>query len=371
MLPLPVPVRGGTINELRGFLNVGDQAWILILGWLIATFRPRGPYPLLALFAEQGSGKSTTVGLIRSLIDPNAAPLRADPNATHDLMIGANNSWCLAFDNLSTIPSWFSDALCRLCTGGGFAVRELFTDDGEVIFNAQRPVILTSVEEIASRSDLLDRCLVVSLPSIPEDQRRPESEILAAFEAARPRILGALLDAVSTGLRNLPDVKLSKLPRMADFAIWCTSAESGFGWEQGTFQTAYDQLRSETNEIALEALLVSRPLLEILEGGTEWTGTVSELLGEIEAKVSDQVKLQKGWPKNGRALSGHLSRLAPNLRSADWLVTNERTSRHRTWTFRRMTQTSRDHADSNSACVTDSGCGNMQIDATKSQSPLP
>lgn len=40
-------------------------------------------------------------------------------------MIAANNSWCLAYDDLSHVPPWLSDALCRLSTGGGFATREL------------------------------------------------------------------------------------------------------------------------------------------------------------------------------------------------------------------------------------------------------
>ena len=60
----------------------------LVVAWLLSTLRPRGPYPLLALFAEQGSGKSTAGKLIRSLVDPNAAPLRSEHRDARDLMIG-------------------------------------------------------------------------------------------------------------------------------------------------------------------------------------------------------------------------------------------------------------------------------------------
>ena len=49
-------------------------------------------------------------------------------------MIAANNSRLLAFDNLSGIPAWLSDALCRVATGGSLAVRQLYTDDEEVLF---------------------------------------------------------------------------------------------------------------------------------------------------------------------------------------------------------------------------------------------
>jgi hypothetical protein len=339
MLPLPIPESGGTIDQLRGFLNVDDPTWRLIVAWLVATLRPRGPYPILALFAEQGSGKSTTGRLLRELIDPNAAPLRAEPSDGRDLMIAANNSWCLSYDNLSHVPPWLSDALCRLSTGGGFATRELYTDQDEIIFDSQRPVLLTSIEEVASRSDLLDRCLIVWLPAIPEDRRRAEAELLSAYDRVRPKILGALLDAVSTALRRLPSVKLPGLPRMADFALWATAAETSFGWDSGTFIAAYNGNRESANEVALEASSVARPLLDLLDEQEQWSGTASELLIALEPKVTDQVKRQNSWPKNGRSMSGHLKRLSPNLRAAGWQVEFHREAKQRVVTIQRAQET--------------------------------
>ncbi len=252
MLPLPKPECGGHVDELRGFLNVDDSTWTLVVAWLVTALRPNVRFPVLALFAEQGSGKSTTGRLLRELVDPNAAPLRAEPRDARDLMIAANNSWCLAFDNLSYVPSWLSDALCRLSTGGGFATRELYTDQDEVIFDAMRPILLTSIEEVATRSDLLDRCVIVWLPAIPEDRRRPEAELIEAFREVRPRIFGALLDAVAGALRDLPETEVSGLPRMADFALWATAAESALGWSKGTFMAAYNSNRASANHLSLE-----------------------------------------------------------------------------------------------------------------------
>jgi hypothetical protein len=282
MLPLPTPIRGGTVDQLRGFLNVNDDTWRLIVAWLVATLRPRGPYPVLALFGEQGSRKSTAGRLLRGLVDPNSAPLRAEPRDGRDLMIAANNSWCLAYDNLSHVPPWLSDALCRLSTGGGFATRELYTDQDEMIFESQRPVLLASIEEVATRSDLLDRCLVIWLSAIPEDLRRPEAELYAAFEEVRPLILGALLDAVVTALRQLPNIKLSSLPRMADFALWATAAETSFGWDRSAFLTAYQGNRQSANDVALEASSVARPILELLDDQGDWSGTASELCPQLK-----------------------------------------------------------------------------------------
>ncbi len=178
------PVQDGNIEELRGFLNLGtddDQPnqWRLLVGWLLMALRPTGPYPVLCLYGEQGSAKSTAVRMLRSLVDPNTSPLRAEPRDTRDLAIAASNQWCVSLDNLSRIPVWLSDALCRLATGGGFSTRELYSDGEEYVFDGQRPVILNGITEIATRGDLMDRALVITLPPIPDEKRLPERELCA------------------------------------------------------------------------------------------------------------------------------------------------------------------------------------------------
>jgi hypothetical protein len=363
MLALAAPETTGNVAQLRGFLNVEDDTWRLVIAWLIATLRPRGPYPILALFAEQGSGKSTIGRLLRELVDPNSAPLRAEPKHGRDLMIAANNSWCLAYDNLSHLPSWLSDALCRLSTGGGFATRELYTDQDEIIFDSQRPVLLTSIEEVATRSDLLDRCLTVWLPPIPEDRRRAEAELLAAFQKARPQILGALLDAVAVGLRRLPSIQLPALPRMADFSIWVSATEEGLGWPHGTFMAAYKANCDSANELALEASIIAPPLLELLEAQGEWSGTSSDLLMALESRVTEQTKREKAWPKNGGSLSGKLQRLAPNLRKKGWILDKDRSSKRRWWTMRRDEDAPKSASASSSGSSQPGACESMQTDA--------
>src|SRR5215217_794982 len=189
MRPLPLPVRGGSIKVLRSFLNVGSEGdFVLVVAYLLAALRHRGPYPLLVLSGEQGSAKSTFSSLLRALLDPNTAPLRALPREDRDLFIAASNGHVLAFDNVSGLPAWISDTLCRLATGGGFAVRQLYSDQDEVLFDAARPVILNGIEDIVTRPDLADRAVFLTLEPIPEEPRRPEQELWAAFDAERPRI---------------------------------------------------------------------------------------------------------------------------------------------------------------------------------------
>src|SRR6476469_2631796 len=167
------------------------------IAWLLATLRPRGPYPLLAISGEQGSAKTVLSKMLKALVDPNMAPVRALPREERELMIAANNGYLLAFDNRSNLPAWLSDALCRLASGGSFAVRQLYTDDDEVLFRAARPLLVNGIEDIIGRSDLADRAIFLTLGPIGEEQSRSETELWREFEVARPAILGALLDATA------------------------------------------------------------------------------------------------------------------------------------------------------------------------------
>lgn len=315
MQALPIPTTGGRLDDLRQFVNVTDDDWPLLLGWLVATLRPTGPYPILALHGEQGSAKTTTAKLLRAIIDPNAAPVRCEPREPRDLMIAATNGWVVAFDNLSHIPSWLSDALCRLSTGGGFSTRTLYENDEETIFDATRPVILTGIEEVATRSDLLDRCVIINLPTIPEGRRLPESQFWPAVEAALPGILGAVLDAVAAAVCNLASTSLQRLPRMADFALWATAAEPGLGLRAGEFIEAYAGNRAVANEQALESSPVATYILQLVQAG-DWEGTSSDLLDKLDAMATDKCRAARNWPKSPRGLSGIVKRLAPNLRAA-------------------------------------------------------
>lgn len=312
---LPAPVRGGSLEELRPFLNLAtEDDWRLAVAFLLAALRPPGhPYPVLGLHGEQGSAKSTAARLLRLLIDPSTVPLRAAPRDVRDLMISASASWVVSLDNLTQLQPWLSDALCRLSTGGGFATRELYADEEEILFEAQRPVIINGIEELATRSDLLDRSLLIQLPTILPEARRPEREFWNAFDEARPRILGALYDAIACALGNSASTELPRLPRMADFAIWVTAAEPALAWEPHSFLDSYEHNRGQGNELAIDASLIGASLRDLAAIGFE--GTATELLHRLTASVDDATARHAAWPKNGRKLSGELKRLAPNLRA--------------------------------------------------------
>jgi hypothetical protein len=314
MLPLPMPQTGGSVTGLRKFLNVKEDAdFTLVVAWILAAMRNSGPYPLLVLSGEQGSAKSTFTVFIKRIVDPNTAPLRTLPREDRDLFIAANNGHVLAFDNLSSMPAWISDTLCRLATGGGFATRQLYSDQDEMLFNAMRPIILNGIDDVVTRPDLADRAVILTLESIPEDRRRPEKELLAEFEAALPGILGALLDAVAHGLRELPRTRLSGYPRMADFALWGAACEGAL-WNPGAFMTAYEGNRSAAVDNVIDANPVASTVRSLMDMRADWRGTAADLLRECGNLAGEDIKHSKSWPKTPRALSGQIRRAATFLR---------------------------------------------------------
>lgn len=329
MKALPMPVRSGSISSLRQLVNVTDADWPLLISWLVTAFRPGHPFPVLVLHGEQGSAKSTVSKMLRDLIDPNIAPLRSEQRDERDLMLAATNGWIVALDNLSRLPVWLSDALCRLSTGGGFATRTLYENDEETLFMAMRPIILNGIEELATRSDLLDRTVIIHLPSIPPDKRKTEAEVWQEFERIRPLVLGNLLDGVSHALRNIGNVQLAQKPRMADFALWAMAAEESLELESGAFISALMGNRESANELALEASQIAVTLIEFVQEKKTWKGKASELLKELNQLANDEMRKQQGWPKQPNALSGAVKRIAPNLRAVGIECNPGRTKGHR------------------------------------------
>lgn len=329
MLPLPHPVSGkAQLEDFRGLLNIGnDEDWLLTVGWLLGTLMGDGPYPIKELVGEAGSAKTTHARLTRTVVDPASAPVRRPPREGRDLMIAASNGLVVALDNLSDLSDWLADDLCRLATGGGFATRQLYTDDDEVIFNAMRPIVLTGIGGVGEdRNDLPDRTLRIRKPRIEKSKRRKSADVDAAFGRLHPGLLGLLLDATAVALDSAGQVTFDALPRMADFAAWAEAAVRELGWEQGEFLEAYEASHARAHGVAVEASPIGPLLADVgLNGGFQ--GTASELLARLEGKVDEKETRRKEWPKTAAVLGKLLRRLAPDLRGVGVTV-EEGDARH-------------------------------------------
>jgi hypothetical protein len=319
-LPYPEVSLDNVNSLLNKFLNLPSNTELLFYAWLTNCLRASGPYPVLVLSGVQGSGKSTLTRIARLLIDPSVARLASLPPESRDLAIAAQNSHLLAFDNVSKINQRTSDDLCRLSTGGALRIRKLYTSDDETLLRFCKPVIVNGIEHLVLRSDLLDRSILIQIPTINATARRTEDSFWSEFEDEYSQILGALYSATGRAMQILEEIRLEKPPRMADFARWGCAIEKVLGYADGQFLSEYEANRADANAVALEASPIADLIRDYLLHSTTFSGTARKLLQELTrfAEAGEKGK-QKGvlkhpdFPKSPNALSALIARIEPNL----------------------------------------------------------
>jgi len=297
MLPLPYPQRGGTLDALKQFVNIHGNDWPLFIGALLGCFLPEGTFPILSLIGGDGRCKTCLLIVILSLIDPNEVQGNGPPESYEDLILAARQHYLVVFDNLTTIPGWLSDGLCRLCSGAASERRKKYTDSDTSAFIAKRPIVLTSIKDVIDAPDLDSRALKFELPEV--ETRKREARLWHDFGDAKPLILGALYDAVSCGLRNLPNAKESNLPRLADFGAWCEACEPATGLvktdaDKGIILRTYRAAREAALSETLSSGFAERAIA-LAKQGFSGTGkqfaTKMEALEQYGRPVADDEKL--------------------------------------------------------------------------------
>ncbi len=315
MRPLPEPVQGGDIGLLWRHVNIPANRRVMVLTWLLDSFRPDTPFPVLELVGEQGSAKSTTQTVLRSLVDPNKVALRGRPKSVEDIFVAGTCNWLVSYENLSSLSAEQQDAICTLSTGGGFASRQLYTNGEEHVMETKRPVVLNGIAVVATRPDLIDRVIHVDMPTISPEARRDEADATAAWERDRPVVFGALLDLFAEALRILPTVHLAHKQRMADFERFGEAVARALGFEQGEFQRQYaEQVRAGIDR-ALESNAVAQVLDKYFEeriSPWNWQGTAGQLYDLLNYQP---IPDRSTWPKSPKGLADQLRRIAPAYRA--------------------------------------------------------
>lgn len=312
MQKLPDPRAGGGFAPLWKIANIPPAQRLLVLAWLVDCLRPDSPFPVLELYGEQGSAKSTTAEALRKLIDPNASNLRGAPKSCEDIFVGAVHSHCVSFENISHLPGPMQDALCVLATGGGFAKRTLYSDSDETILNVRRPVILNGISTSVTQQDLADRSVSIECPVI--EDRQSATQLWRDFDAALPGVLGALLSLAANAMAILPRMRIpaDQRPRMLDYALLGMAVAEAHGETAGEFLEQYKAARAETVSRALDASPVATALIELVEddpAGIE--APVKEVLRRLERYKPAGAE---AWPRTPKGLGDALRRAAPALR---------------------------------------------------------
>jgi hypothetical protein len=315
-LPLPTPVHGGNPWKLLAYVNVRQRDQLLFMVYVATLFIPGIPHVILLLHGPQGSTKTTLQTLVKDLVDPSAIGVSTLPRDERELIQALDHAYLNYFDNVSSLNPWISDALCRATTGAGFSKRQLYTDDEDVIYRLQRPIGMNGINVTAERPDLLDRCILIELDSVPDEKRRQLREVQAKFREDLPNVLGGFLDTIVKALM-FPEPTLDRTHRMADFLSWGCRIAVALGRSDEKFLLAYEENIREAAEEATRADVVAEVLLEYLDATKDraWEGSATALLGELRLKA-DKLHIstrQKEWPKGSNALTRRLRRLKDSL----------------------------------------------------------
>lgn len=328
---MPLPPADGNVAMLWDFVSVAVEDRPVLLAVLIAALvQCDVPHPVLALFAEQGSAKSTTTRMLVELIDPSPVPLRQAPRDADSWVTAASGSWVVALDNLSAIPPWLSDSLCRAATGDGNVKRALYTDADLAVVKFRRCVIVNGIDVGAVRPDLAERLATVDLRRIDRHHRQPEATLRHRWRHALPGILGGLLDLAAIVHQRLETISVDDSPRMADFGRTLAAVDEVMATNGlSRYLSRADQLSEDS--------LSAAPFIEYLRLHTRepLVGSGGDLLA-IMTPVGDHWRRPKEWPKNGRDVTAILRRHAPALRSLGWSIEDDGARNHRNvllWTI--------------------------------------
>jgi hypothetical protein len=316
MLPLPEPIRGGSIQSLRQVVNIRDEEFVLVAGWLLQAWCPVGPYAHFNTHGESGEGKTQVCRAMRRTIDPSRYDLRK-ASKVEDLLIAARNNWVLCFDNMSWISKDWSDTLCMIATGASFGTRRHYTNDEEAAFAAKRAVIFNGIPtELTERSDLASRVVKLEVPAI--EQRKTEYDLEEKFLEIWPKVLGALLDGLVGAIRNWRTIKVEDPARMMDFEQWAEAGCRAMGFAPDEFVEAYAVNRSESMAMSAQASAVGRAVIAFLKKNPKgFAGQMQDLYSKLSTWEFKGNANWRDWPKDATRLSSELKRIRKPLDAID------------------------------------------------------
>ena len=310
------PERNGNLDILDKWFRYKDENHLIIQKViLVASLIPNIARPIQVLHGEKGSSKTSTMKLVRDIIDPAIVPVVSTPKTIDDLAVYISKNYVPCFDNIDTISNQVSDLLCIAVTGGGHTKRKLYTDDEEQVMFFQRFIVLNGINVVATRPDLLDRCILLELERIPPNERKEEKVLREEFEKDKPIILGAIFETLSKAMSIYDQVELNNLGRMADFTRWGYAIAEVLGIGGDKFLEAYLNNQNNANIEALESHPVGFAMYKFMEDKTVWSGSPTKLLSELEI-VAGFEKIDttnSNWAKTPNVLSRRLNEIKSNL----------------------------------------------------------
>jgi hypothetical protein len=288
--PLPIPVRGGDIRELRQFVNVQeDDDFALFCGTVASLYNTFGDYVTVLFCGPAGSGKTTATRVMRRLVDPNKVETQQRASV-RDLFHG--KSHVVAFENVSKIDDALSDAICQLNTGTGYAERKYYAQFTQVMSSLHCPVLINGIpSDLVKREDLASRTVTFAF-GILGDSVVSRDAFWRRFESAWPRLLGVILDGVVGALRarrefNEDNDAAAKVllggwkTRFVDYAVFGEAACRAMGFPEGAFTQAYKDNQDRAFRYLAENNPVCVGINALMVGRARWRGYPEQLYQAI------------------------------------------------------------------------------------------
>jgi hypothetical protein len=240
------------------------QHRLLLKAITICSFIPDIPHPICIPYGEQGSCKSTFSEFQKRLIDPSKINLLTVPKDKSEFVQQLHHNYLVVYDNVSYLPPWFSDEVCKAVTGVGNSKRRLYSDDEDVIVNYRRCIIINGINNNLTEPDALDRSILIELERITSKSRKEESRVQIQFEELRPKLLGYIFDILVKTLQIKVGLELSQLPRMADFTVWGEAIARAMNYKPMEFIDAYNKNIGRQNTEVIESNQLAQAVVKFV-----------------------------------------------------------------------------------------------------------
>jgi hypothetical protein len=348
---LPDPEAGGSLDMLDELVNLkSERDWRLFTAYLVTLPLEHVGRPIFNACGAMGSGKTTIGRVLKRTWDPTAPEtVRLDPR---DFLQKAMHAYIVMLDNQNTLPEWAADTLCRFVTGEADSKRRLYTDDGDVIIELRRAVILNGINVPTERGDVLDRSLVIELERIPDGDRKTEEQNWELFTRTHSRLLGTLFNVLAKAIALKPSFKLSRRPRLADWGEYAACVYEVMGWGAETFLKDWDEVVQVQNQATLDGSPVAQAIIKLMEEHEECSLTSSKmhaLLKEIAEAQGVDIARDKAWPKSARWLWRRIKDVLTLLAAVGIEASRDDTEKASVITFRNL---SRNDASNSSIQIT-------------------
>lgn len=300
--------RQATVDDFKrvlDFVHIEDRSQqILFLAHIVTMLVPHIPRCILVLQGSRGSSKSTSLRIVRLLIDPADPNLVILPTSVDQLHLLLSQNYVCCFDNISSVTKAVSDFLASMVTGGGTLFRKLYTNDEMVSTKLKSCIAMNGIGANISEPDLLERSLLIETSRIKKT--KSEEALYKEFNEVKPLILGGLYEVFAQALVNVESISHEVPFRMADHYRYACAAAMALGVSPEEFEAIYKSNIERQNSAAIESSVLATVVVYYMNNKPISELTTSQLhflLMEVAKKHHFETEMPRGASTLGKQLN--------------------------------------------------------------------